>query len=75
MLTLLDDPKSDLIDENQFIITPSDKVFQNEGLASPFEEKASKGNSTLSLKSMDKEMSQIEKSKVEAASLILELNE
>jgi hypothetical protein len=63
------------MDENQFIITPSDKVFQHDGLASPFEEKVSKGNSTLSLKSIDKEMSQIEKSKVEAASLILDLNE
>jgi len=71
----LDDLQADQLDENQFIITPSDKIFQNEALASPFEEKASKAHSTLSLKSSDKELSQIEKSKVEAASMILELNE
>ena len=74
-LILLDDPKSDSLDENQFIITPSDKVYQHQALASPFEEKASKANSTLSLKSSDNELCQLEKSKVEAASLILELNE
>lgn len=70
---MLLEEEGDQFDENQFIVTPNDRIFKTSELSSPFAD--SKLQSAQSFKLSDEDPHSIESVKVETASLILDLNE